>query len=143
MPLDARAAKIREMFLSLPDAHEVIKWGTPHLCVGEKILGGVDVHEGRVLLSCKLEMSHALARVADDPRFEPAKYVGKHGWITMDATTSDDWEEIRALVLEGYRLVAPKKSLAKMVVSSSPRAPARSPAPGPRRRASSGSRTRR
>jgi predicted DNA-binding protein (MmcQ/YjbR family) len=110
----AKVDRILAMFMELPDTHVVVKWGSPHLCVDDKLLGGPGLHEGRVLLTCKLEMSHAIARVADDPRCRPAKYTGKHGWVTMDATDTEDWDEIRSLVMEGYRMVAPKASLAKL-----------------------------
>jgi hypothetical protein len=32
----------------------------------------------------------------------------------MDATGIKDWEEVRKLVLESYRLIAPKKTLARL-----------------------------
>jgi hypothetical protein len=34
--------------------------------------------------------------------------------VATDALQVKDWEEIRALILESYRLIAPKKSLAKL-----------------------------
>ena len=43
-----------------------------------------------------------------------AAYVGKHGWINMDARDPVDWDHVRELVLESYCLNAPKR-LAKQV----------------------------
>ena len=40
-------------------------------------------------------------------RFRIAAFVGKHGWVTFDASGPVDWEELRELVLESYQLNAP------------------------------------
>jgi predicted DNA-binding protein (MmcQ/YjbR family) len=47
--------------------------------------------------------------VATNSRFAAAAYAGKHGWITVDAGGGLDWDEIRELVVESYRLNAPKR----------------------------------
>ena len=54
------------------------------------------------------------------PRFTRAPFVGHKGWVSMDATGVSDWEKVRALIFESYRLIAPKRSLAKYVGSESP-----------------------
>ncbi|HYU42077.1 MAG TPA: hypothetical protein VEQ84_07995 [Vicinamibacteria bacterium] len=41
-------------------------------------------------------------------RVSRAPYVGHKGWVSMDARGVDDWDEVRPLVLESYRLIAPK-----------------------------------
>jgi hypothetical protein len=43
-----------------------------------------------------------------------AAYIGKHGWISVDASAPMDWDEVREWVVESYRLNAPSK-LAKQV----------------------------
>jgi predicted DNA-binding protein (MmcQ/YjbR family) len=110
---DAALGHVRAICLSLPDTKETPTWGKPHFRVGEKIFAGCGEEDGRAALGFKLEMAHAARRVKD-ARFWPAPYVGHKGWVSTDPTQVRDWEEIRALVLESYRLVAPKKSLAKL-----------------------------
>jgi nucleoid-associated protein YgaU len=66
-------------------------------------------------------MEHADALVSSDPRFGRAKYVGHKGWVDMDVSEVDDWEEVKTLVGESYRLIAPKRSLAKL--GTAPSAP--------------------
>ena len=118
-------ARVRQMFLDLPDVREVMKWGSPHIVVGEKLMGGVGVHDGRVSMSTKLDKARAKDLVKNDPRFVPAKYVGAHGWVEVDVTdasSAKDFAEIRALIEEGYGLIAkkakgpPKKKAAKTAV---------------------------
>ena len=76
--------------------------------------GGHGVESGKAIVSFKLEMDHADLRVQNDPRFSRAPYVGHKGWVTMDVSDVEDWGEVRALIEESYRLIAPKKSLAKL-----------------------------
>ena len=54
------------------------------------------------------------ALVSTDTRYSVAAYVGKHGWINVDASGPLDWDEVRELVTESYCLNAPKR-LAKLV----------------------------
>lgn len=55
-----------------------------------------------------------LDAVIKDPRFWRAPYVGNKGWVSMDAVSVKDWDEVRAMILESFRLIAPKKTLAKL-----------------------------
>jgi predicted DNA-binding protein (MmcQ/YjbR family) len=105
--------KLRRICLSLPDTKETLTWGEPHFRVGEKIFAGYGSEKGRPAIGFKLEMDHADLLV-QEPRFRRAAYVGHKGWVSMDALGIDDWDELRALILESYRLVAPKRSLAKL-----------------------------
>ena len=115
--------KMREICLSLPDTKETLTWGQPHFRVGDKIFSGYGEEKGKKVIGFKLEMDHADAML-DDPRFWRAPYVGHKGWVSMDATQVRHWEEVRILIHESYRLIAPKKSLAKIGDG------ARAPAPG-------------
>jgi predicted DNA-binding protein (MmcQ/YjbR family) len=111
---------MRRICLALPDARETLTWGQPHFRVKGKIFAGFGDHGGKATIGFKLEREHADA-VVRDPRFARAPYVGAHGWISMDVAGVGDWTEVRAFVLESYRLIAPKKSWAQ-IVERSPRA---------------------
>lgn len=106
--------KMREICLVLPEAVETMTWGEPHFRVKEKIFAGVGVEEGKVTIGMKLEKAHANARVNESEHIWPSKYVGQHGWVTMDAAKIKDWQDVRDMVLESYRLIAPK-ALAKLL----------------------------
>lgn len=105
--------RMREICLSLPDTKETLTWGQPHFRVGEKIFAGCGEEKGKSSIGFKLELDHADA-ILGDPRFTRAPYVGHKGWVSMDAQKVKDWEEVRLLVHESYRLIAPKKSYAKL-----------------------------
>jgi predicted DNA-binding protein (MmcQ/YjbR family) len=115
--IDPILTKMREICLSLPDTKETLTWGQPHFRVGDKIFSGYGEEKGKKVIGFKLEMDHADAMM-DDPRFWRAPYVGHKGWVSMDATQVRHWEEVRILIHESYRLIAPKKSWAKFVDSA-------------------------
>lgn len=104
---------MREICLALPDTKETLTWGQPHFRVGEKIFAGCGDEKGRPVIGFKLEMDHADA-IIQDARFSRAPYVGHKSWVSMDASGVRDWNEVRPLVLESYRLIAPKRTLAKL-----------------------------
>ena len=111
---DDALTQMRNLCLSLPDTQETPTWGAPHFRVGDKIFAGYGEKEGRSSIDFKLAMLHAEAVIREDPRFSRAPYVGHKGWVSMDVTGLADWDEVRPLVLESYRLIAPKKTLAKL-----------------------------
>jgi predicted DNA-binding protein (MmcQ/YjbR family) len=103
----ATADDLRRVALALPEAVETITWGEPHFRVQNKIFTGLGAREGRMVSSVKLEKSHAEVRLFD-PRFRPAPYVGRFGWVefALEDVTVGELEE---LVAESHRLVAKVK----------------------------------
>lgn len=107
--------RMRTICLALPDAEEMEKWGKPHFCVKGKIFAGCGEHAGHLgtpSLGFKLAMDHQ-SEVVRREGWHVAPYVGKHGWVSVEAGAVDDWDEISACVLESYMLIAPKRSIAK------------------------------
>jgi hypothetical protein len=72
----------------------------------------VDHHrDGRVALTVKAAKGENEALVAEDPeRFFMPPYVARHGYVGyyLD-TASVDWDEARELIVDAYRLAAPKR----------------------------------
>src|SRR5678815_2971175 len=116
----ATLKRISDICLSLPDTKLTMTWGQPHFRVGDKIFCGYGEEKGRYTIGFKLEMEHADILVRNDPRFTRAPYVGHKGWVSMDAKGIRNWDEVRKLVMESYRLIAPKKTLAKLEGSPAP-----------------------
>lgn len=106
-------ARMREICLALPDTKETLTWGQPHFRVLDKIFAGCGSEGGTVGIGFKLTLPHQ-AQIVKRPGFSIAPYVGKHGWVSVDAATIEDWDEIAELVRISYGLIAPKKSLAKL-----------------------------
>ena len=116
----ATGADLRRLALAQPEAVETLTWGEPHFRVRDKIFTGLGTRDGRAVTSVKLEKAHAELRLFD-PRFRPAPYVGRYGWVEValdDVTVG----ELESLIEESYRQVA------------KPKAPTRSKGPVPTRR---------
>lgn len=110
---DTVLAKLREICLALPNTKETATWGKPHFRVGDKIFAGFGEEDGQHAIGFKLAPEHAAAKVKD-ARFRPAKYGGHKGWVSMDAFAVTDWEVLRSLIHESFRLIAPKRIVALM-----------------------------
>jgi predicted DNA-binding protein (MmcQ/YjbR family) len=106
--------RFREICLSLPETKEVFveAWGHPTFRVGpnQKMFASCSAPDSaQFSLGMKVEKAHQAALVHTDPRIKAASYVGKHGWITVDASGPLDWDEMRELVVESYCLNAPRR----------------------------------
>jgi predicted DNA-binding protein (MmcQ/YjbR family) len=110
----AMLERVRRLCAALPETTEVEAWGHPTFRVADKIFAGFGNDEdgppGAVRLGVKTTMDMQAALVSSDPRFSIAKYVGKHGWISMRlGAQTVDWNEVDALIRGSYRLIAPSK----------------------------------
>jgi predicted DNA-binding protein (MmcQ/YjbR family) len=106
--------RFREICLSLPKTSEVFveNWGHPTFRVGpnaKMFASCSNPDSDSAVLGMKVDKAHQAALVATDERYSVAAYVGKHGWINIDASGEVDWDEVRELVVESYVLNAPKR----------------------------------
>lgn len=107
--------RARAICLALPDTEELIKWGNPHFCVKGKIFAGYgESKQHGTTIGFKLPMDVAEASIAEHDHFHKAPYVGNKGWVSVEAERIDDWDALAAMILESYRLIAPKRSIAKL-----------------------------
>jgi predicted DNA-binding protein (MmcQ/YjbR family) len=109
--------RLREICLMLPDTREGTAWRHPVFRVGNKLFCGYEELDGKWTVGFKAEAEHA-EQLRDDTRGVACQNFGKHKWVSIDAGRIDDWEGIAGLILESYRLSAPKRSLAKLDISS-------------------------
>jgi len=71
--------------------------------------------DGRLAIWCNASKDAQVAIVEADPRrFFVPPYVGPSGWIGIYLDQSPDWGEVRELLTDGYRLIAPKRLLATL-----------------------------
>ena len=110
---DRDLERVRGICLALPDTRETPTWGKPHFRVKDKIFCGYELEEHGAVVGFKLEREHA-RELCLRPGFRPAPYVGHKGWVQLDLAAVSNWDALRELVLESYRLIAPKRSLAKL-----------------------------
>ncbi len=112
--IDDPIERVTALCLALPEA-ESVPAGDRHTAfsVRKRIFAYhlVDHHgDGRVALNCKVAPGENTALIADDPVrwFMPA-YLGPRGWVGLDLEAAPvDWDAVRSLLIESYRLVAPK-----------------------------------
>jgi predicted DNA-binding protein (MmcQ/YjbR family) len=111
--------RLRTLCLALPGAHEVKSHGEPTFRVKDKMFAmyaNADNHHGRGRHAAWIKAApgrQARAVKSAPDRFFVPPYVGPSGWVGvfLDATT--DWKELRDILRDAYKLVAPKKLIEK------------------------------
>ena len=106
-------AKLREICLALPDVEEAVSWGHPSFKVAGKMFAGYEEVKGRWTVGVKLEAEHA-ELLEGDPLVVSTAALGKHRWVAIYAERIDDWDGVSDLIMDAYRLSAPKRTLAKL-----------------------------
>jgi hypothetical protein len=112
--------RLRSLCTSLPEV-EVETSGEPQLGFavrGRRFAWFLDDHhgDGRLALNCKGAPGTS-ARLAEQhpERFFVPPYLGPRGWIGLWLDTPEpDWNEVEGLVVEAYRLAAPKRLVAQL-----------------------------
>jgi hypothetical protein len=102
--------QLRAICLALPEAVETGGVGDPSFKVREKIFAMRHLHGGRWSMWCKAPPGVQQGLVESDPtRFFVPPYVGHHGWVGVFLDVHYDWDEIADLVIDSYRMTAPKR----------------------------------
>jgi hypothetical protein len=67
--------------------------------------------DGRIAVCCKASPGDQEALIAMDPeRFYLPAYLARYGWVSLRLDLpAVDWGEVSELVVDSYRLVAPKR----------------------------------
>lgn len=97
----------RELALSLPEATEKETWGHPTFRVRNKMFASAGTDLSTATVKSTLDEQRALTQMDPDTFSVPA-YVGKHGWIGILLDRVDP-DELRELVVEAWRMTAPKR----------------------------------
>ena len=107
--------RLRAICLALPEAIESGGVGDPTFKVRDKIFA-MRHHVGeRMTMWCKAPPGVQDILVGSNPeRFFVPPYVGHHGWVGLWLDGEIDWEELADLVLESYRMTAPKRLVAQL-----------------------------
>lgn len=108
-------SRLRKICLTLPEAHEVEAWGEPTFRVRNKMFAmyaAPNNHHGggRPAVWCKAAPGNQalMVRARPDRYFVPP-YVGPSGWVGVWLDRAPDWSEVKELMRDSYRLVAPRK----------------------------------
>lgn len=116
---DRALARIREICASFPEVSERLSHGSPAFFVrGKKTLCMfLDDHhgDGRLAIWCPAPPGVQEELVETEPdRFFRPPYVGPSGWVGVRLERDVDWDEIRLLLADSYRKVAPKRLVARL-----------------------------
>ena len=106
--------RLRKLCLALPETTERISHGEPTWFVrGKKVfvMYSDHHHNDRLAFVCAAPDGAQEMLVGTDPdRFYVPAYVGHRGWLGVYLDVPGvDWDEIADLVVEAYRVVAPKR----------------------------------
>jgi predicted DNA-binding protein (MmcQ/YjbR family) len=107
--------EVRRICLALPEVEERPFGGhtAPAFRVRDKLF--VMTSEDGDSMTVKAAEGINRILVGDDPeRFFIPAYVGSKGWVGIRLGVEQDWDEIVDLIVDSYRLIAPKR-LAAMV----------------------------
>jgi hypothetical protein len=109
--------RLRKICLGFPGATEKLSHGEPTWFAGKVfcMLSNDHHNDGIVGFWTPAPAGVQAAMVEAEPeRFYRPPYVGVKGWLGVRIDVSPDWDEIAAIVEDGYRLVAPKKLIAQL-----------------------------
>ncbi|MEU4113914.1 MmcQ/YjbR family DNA-binding protein [Kitasatospora sp. NPDC028055] len=99
--------EFRAMALALPEAAQEPTWGIQTLRVRGKVFAMGDPDGDSVTVKATREDQAEL--IAAEPEvFSFARYVGRHGWVSVRLDLVDP-EELRDVVTEAWRRTAPKR----------------------------------
>ncbi|WP_040791095.1 MmcQ/YjbR family DNA-binding protein [Nocardia paucivorans] len=105
--------RLRAICLNLPETSERRNHGSPAFVVRSKsfaIFLAAGRHGPGSDLWCPAPEGVQAEVVAAEPeRFFVPPYVGRGGWIGVHLDIDPDWDEIRAIIHDAYRKVAPKR----------------------------------
>jgi predicted DNA-binding protein (MmcQ/YjbR family) len=103
---------MRKIALDLPETTEELTWGTDINFRVRKKIFAFPGQGGSLTVKADREELPALL---GDPRFTPAPYLARGGWVRLDlSTATPDWDEIDELIRTSYCLIAPKKLAAQI-----------------------------
>ena len=109
--------RLRGICRTFPEVSERLSHGSPAFFIrGKKTLAMfVDDHHGDGILGlwCPAFPGVQEELVEQEPaRFYRPPYVGPAGWLGVRLDREVDWDEVRSILIDSYRKVAPKKLVA-------------------------------
>ena len=105
-------ARLRKFCLALPEATEKPFGGHTAPCfrVRDKIFVETTERDGQLCVIFKAAPGAQEFFIAQDPqRFFRPPYSGPSGWLGVRVDDSVDWGLLETLMLDSYRMIAPKR----------------------------------
>lgn len=119
MPKDPAAlVKLRKVIAQWPETSEKLSHGAPTFWGGRKTFATfADNHhgDGRVAVWIKASFDMQASLVEEDPDlFFVPPYLGPSGWVGVRLDRKAPWSMVEQVLLDGYRMVAPKRALKQL-----------------------------
>jgi hypothetical protein len=115
---DDQLEALRQICLGLPEVSERLSHGEPTWFVRDKktfVTFADQHHDDRLAFWCAAPAGAQQVLVGAEPeRFFVPPYVGHRGWLGVYLDVPVDWDEVRDLVTDAYREVAPKALLLQL-----------------------------
>ena len=113
-PVDS-LQRVRRLIQRFPETKEKLSHGAPTWWGGAKTFATFHnghYHDGVPAIWIKAPPGAQQALIETAPsRFYRPKYFGPSGWVALRLNGNTDWKEVEALLLQGYRMVAPKRAI--------------------------------
>lgn len=108
--------RLRALCLDLPEVTEKVSHGEPTWFVRRTFVTYANHHhDDRLGFWCAAPPGVQEELVGAEPaRFFRPPYVGHRGWLGVYLDVEVDWVEIAEIVRDAYRVVAPKKLVARL-----------------------------
>jgi hypothetical protein len=117
--------RVRGICMALPGVTERLSHGAPAFFAGKQfVMLWPDGHHdhGFPHLWCAAPPGAQDDMVGTEPdRFFRPPYMGGRGWIGVRLDSTVDWSEVAAICEEAFRTVAPRKLVAALDSTASPR----------------------
>ena len=108
---------LRRLCLALPGTTERLSHGEPTWFIRDKTFVNYadHHHDDRLAFWCAAPAGLQQSLVSSDPaRFFVPPYVGHRGWLGVYLDVPVDWDEIKDIVEDAYRMVAPQRLIAEL-----------------------------
>lgn len=107
-------AALRDVCSRLPEVDEIVDgFGHTTFKVRGKSFVIAGMGESGEAVSIKSDGVTQAELIRRGPYYR-TPYIGQHGWISIGSPLEHDWTEVAELIVDGYRLAAPKR-LARLV----------------------------
>ncbi|MCZ8512804.1 MmcQ/YjbR family DNA-binding protein [Paenibacillus filicis] len=103
--------QVRSMCAVYPEVEEAIDaFGHTSFRVKDKPFVMLAEWDGTVTMSIKTATTTQEFLIQKDPRlYSKTRYIGQHGWVSVELLENASWQELEELVLEAYSRTAPKR----------------------------------
>ena len=104
----ADAEDVRRIALSFPETSEKLSWGMPTFRVAGKIFVSIADDDASIGIRCPREDREELILSEPEKFFLRPGHDESFAWIRVRLAAVEDEDELRAILLDSWRLAAPK-----------------------------------